>query len=157
MTGPAANRAPPVLVHPPVLVVAVLAASWLGDLVLGWQLGSGPALRTLGALLLVAGAAAGGAGLWALRRGGTNVPTYRPALALVTGGIYTRSRNPIYLGGLIGLLGLALVIRSPTLLVLWPVMALILHHGVVRREEAYLEERFGEPYRDYRWRVRRWI
>jgi len=154
------RRAPPVLVHPPVLVLVVLVVALLGDRALGWRLGSGALGETLmvaGAALLAVGAAAMGMAVRGFRRGGTNVPTFRPALALVTSGIYARSRNPMYLGGLVGLLGVALLLRSPTLLTLWPATALALHFGVVRREEPYLEALFGEPYRDYRRRVRRWI
>ena len=151
---------PPVLVHPPVLVLAVLAAAFVIDRMVGWRLALGPleAIRLpLGALLLVAGATVMALAVQGFLRGGTNVPTYRPAVALVTAGIYARTRNPMYLGGLVLLLGLALVLASPALLALWPVTALVLHYGVVRREEPYLERLFGEPYRAYRSRVRRWM
>lgn len=154
------RRPPPVLVHPPVLVLAVLVVALGVDRLVGARLELGalePARPFLGALFLAAGAVVMGLAVHGFRRGGTNVPTYRPALRLITGGIYRRTRNPMYLGGLVVLLGLALFLASPTLLLLTPVTALVLHHGVVKREEPYLETLFGQPYRRYRETVRRWL
>ena len=54
-------------------------------------------------------------------------------------------------------LGITLLLNTPWPLVLLPPMMLVLHWGVVRHEERYLEAKFGEPYRAYHSRVRRWI
>jgi protein-S-isoprenylcysteine O-methyltransferase Ste14 len=85
------------------------------------------------------------------------VPTWMPTTALVTGGPYRISRNPIYLALTLVYLGLALAWGS-----LWPVVLLaplliVMRYGVIGREERYLEARFGDAYRAYRAAVRRWI
>ena len=80
-----------------------------------------------------------------------------PTRALVTTGIHGWSRNPIYLGlfFLYGALGIAA--RSPWALMLTLPLAITIRYGVVAREEAYLERRFGDAYRNYKARVRRWL
>jgi protein-S-isoprenylcysteine O-methyltransferase Ste14 len=80
-----------------------------------------------------------------------------PTPALVTDGIYARSRNPAYVSLTLLQVGLACVLDNVWILVfLFPVLVLI-HFGVILREEAYLERKFGDEYRSYKARVRRWI
>jgi len=104
-------------------------------------------------------AAAGLAGFGALEfwRNGTNIPPDKPAIRLVTSGIYHVTRNPMYIGFLLILPGIGLIFSLEWALLLWPALALALHYGVVKREEAYLAGKFGAPYREYLNRTRRWI
>ena len=92
-----------------------------------------------------------------MKRAGTNVRPDQPSLAIVTDGPFRFSRNPMYLATTGLYLGTTLLVNTPWPLVLLPPMLLILHWGVVRREERYLEAKFGEPYRAYKSRVRRWV
>jgi protein-S-isoprenylcysteine O-methyltransferase Ste14 len=92
-----------------------------------------------------------------LTQAGSNVPTGTPTTTIVDAGPYRFTRNPIYLGMIVGLIGLAMAFDS-----LWPLVALVpfapvIRYGVVAREEAYLERKFGDVYRRYRSRVRRWL
>ena len=97
------------------------------------------------------------AGMRRFAAAGTSVPTVRPSTALVTTGIYAWTRNPIYLGLTAIYAGLAIASNAWwAVLLLLPVLV-ILQVGVVSREERYLERRFGDAYRDYRTRVRRWL
>jgi protein-S-isoprenylcysteine O-methyltransferase Ste14 len=98
--------------------------------------------------------------VWAMdvqTRAGTNVPTNRPTTAIVDGGPYGFTRNPIYMGMFGGLIGLAIAFDTLWLLAMLVPFALAIRYGVVAREEAYLERRFGDAYRSYRRRVRRWL
>ena len=98
--------------------------------------------------------------IWAIdtmTRAGTNVPTNRPTTAIVESGPYRFTRNPIYLGMFGGLIGLGIAFDNPWLLLLMVLFALVIRYGVVAREEAYLERMFGDAYRGYRRRVRRWL
>lgn len=92
-----------------------------------------------------------------MTRAGTNVPTNRPTTAMVDKGPYRFTRNPIYLGMFGGLFGLAIAFDTLWLLATLVLFALVIRYGVVAREEAYLERKFGEAYRAYRKRVRRWL
>ena len=93
----------------------------------------------------------------AMKRAGTNVRPDQPSLAIVTDGPFRFSRNPMYLATTGLYLGITLPVNTPWPLILLSPMLLVLHWGVVRREERYLEAKFGEPYRAYKSRVRRWV
>lgn len=97
---------------------------------------------------------------WAIAtitRAGSNVPTNRPTTTIVIAGPYRFTRNPIYVGMMVGQLGLAIAFDSLWLLVTLVPFALVLRYGVVAREEVYLERKFGDDYRRFRERVRRWV
>ena len=87
----------------------------------------------------------------------TGVAPWTPATALVTDGIYRITRNPMYLGMTLLYLGLALGLGLMWALALLPAVVLIIDRAVIRREEAYLERKFGTTYDTYRRSVRRWI
>jgi protein-S-isoprenylcysteine O-methyltransferase Ste14 len=118
---------------------ASVPASWVGGMVF------------VLALALVAWAIA------TIARAGSNVPTNMPTTTVVLTGPYDFTRNPIYLGMFLGLVGLAIAFDSFWLLGTLVLFALVIRYGVVAREEAYLERKFGDDYRHYRVRVRRWL
>ena len=93
----------------------------------------------------------------AFERIGTSVPTNRPASAFLIDGVYKRSRNPMYVGGSAFFLGLGIVSGSLWMIAAFVPLGLYLSLYVVPREEAYMERAFGEDYRQYRMRVRRWL
>jgi protein-S-isoprenylcysteine O-methyltransferase Ste14 len=111
----------------------------------------------IGGAFVVTGLALATAGIRNFTRAATPVPTTQPTRALVTTGIHGYTRNPIYLGMLLVYAGIGLVVRSPWVLILMLPLALTIRYGVVKREEAYLERRFGDVYRGYKTRVRRWL
>ena len=84
-------------------------------------------------------------------------PRFRPVENIVSGGPYGYTRNPMYLAFTIIYTGIAFAVNSFLSFILLPFLLALMYYGVIRREERYLEERFGEEYRAYRRRVRRWI
>ena len=110
---------------------------------------AGVVLLAAGAILMVVAERTFG-------RIGTNVPPWEPTLKLATTGIYTRLRNPMYVGGLLMLAGFGIAFGSDWTLVMLIPTALLLHYGVVLREERYLEGKFGDDYRRYKARVPRY-
>lgn len=87
--------------------------------------------------------------LWRFRLAGTAPEPWKPTTALVIRGIYKRTRNPMYQAFGLFVLGLAFAFASDWTFLLLPLGAAIVHFGVVRREERYLEGKFGEAWRDY--------
>ena len=81
----------------------------------------------------------------------------RPTTSLVFTGPYRWTRNPMYLAMLLLYIGIALLFDIVWALVLTPLVMLLVVRLVIRREERYLEGKFGEEYRQYKGRVRRWI
>ena len=96
-------------------------------------------------------------GILAFRRAGTHVEPHKPSLVLVGEGPYRFTRNPMYVGLILLMLGLSLIFSLDWGVLIAPLFALVLHHGVVLREEAYLSQKFGDAYRAYLERTRRWV
>ena len=111
----------------------------------------------IGGSLILIGLALAAAGIRNFSRAGTPVRSIKPTRALVTTGIHGWTRNPIYLGMLLLYGGIGVAAQSPWTLILTLPLAITIRYGVVAREEAYLERRFGDTYRDYKARVRRWV
>jgi protein-S-isoprenylcysteine O-methyltransferase Ste14 len=151
------------IVRPPVLFLAALLLGFATDHLLPLPFPvsrDGPmhwVSAAVAAGLILVGLAAFGAGIRNFSCAATPVQGTRPTQALVTRGVHGWSRNPIYLGMFLVYGGIGLAVRSPWILILLLPLALTIRYGVVAREEAYLERRFGKAYRDYKARVRRWL
>jgi protein-S-isoprenylcysteine O-methyltransferase Ste14 len=91
------------------------------------------------------------------RAAGTPVPGHQPTTAIVRAGPYRFSRNPIYVAFTLLQLGIAIWANSAWLLATLVVAALLMHCVVIRREEEYLERKFGVQYLEYKATVRRWL
>ncbi|MAU40535.1 MAG: isoprenylcysteine carboxyl methyltransferase [Kordiimonas sp.] len=91
------------------------------------------------------------------RKGGQDPNPNTATPELYTGGIFRMSRNPIYVSFTAILLGLALITNSLWVAIMLIPTLIIMHYGVIRREEAYLTRKFGQDYLDYMSRVRRWL
>jgi protein-S-isoprenylcysteine O-methyltransferase Ste14 len=110
-----------------------------------------------GGVLFVIGAVIAGWGQLLFRRvRTTTVPGERSA-ALVTGGPYRATRNPMYVGLVLAYLGEAGMLNQLWPLVLLPLVVAYLDRRVIPLEEARLTDAFGARYEEYRARVRRWI
>ena len=147
-----------VIVRPPfawgLAVIAGFALDWLLPLPF---LPAGLAAGWIGGLVFVLALALFAWAIVTMTSDGSSVPTNLPTATIVESGPYRFTRNPIYLGMFLGLIGLAITFDNLWLLVMLVPFALVIRYGVVAREEAYLERKFGDVYRDYRSRVRRWL
>jgi protein-S-isoprenylcysteine O-methyltransferase Ste14 len=145
-----------VIVRPPLIYAAALAAMlvlrWLWPLPIlgGAALWPGLALVALGVGILIWGRRT-------LVAGGTNVDPSLPSTAVITSGPYRFSRNPLYGGLAVVYLGLTLAFDAWWGIVLLALVLIVMHLGVIQREERYLERKFGDGYRHYRSAVRRYL
>jgi protein-S-isoprenylcysteine O-methyltransferase Ste14 len=163
--GPAGQQADDAAVargiaRPPVLYLACLLLGLALDRVLPLPLILPEAALfrwTVGGGLILIGVAILAAGVRNFSRAATPVPSNQPVRALVTTGIHGWSRNPIYVGMCLLYAGIGIAARRPWVLILALPLVVILRYGVVAREETYLERRFGDAYREYKARVRRWL
>jgi protein-S-isoprenylcysteine O-methyltransferase Ste14 len=98
--------------------------------------------------------------LWAKRvmdEAGTNVRPDQPTLAIVRDGPYRFTRNPMYLALCLIQVAIGFVVNDWVAVLLVIPLTLVLHFGVILREERYLTAKFGEQYLELKRRVRRWI
>ncbi len=109
-----------------------------------------------GVVPVAAGAALALAAARALKRHQTTIKPFEVSASLVTGGVFGVSRNPIYLGMVLILVGVALLLGALTPFAVCAAFAVLLHYRFVRIEERMLAERFGSEWRRYAARVRRW-
>lgn len=101
-----------------------------------------------------------GLGLWsfvAVRASGQSEDPRTPTTQILEHGPFRISRNPMYLQMVLVCLGLSIAFWNPWLCLLTPVCGVLLQRLAIVHEEAYLEEKFGDAYRGYKHRVRRWI
>jgi protein-S-isoprenylcysteine O-methyltransferase Ste14 len=149
-----------VIVRPPLLYLAALLAGFVLDRLLRLPFpvpGVDLVHWIVGGLLILIGLALAVAGIRNFSTAGTPVRSIEPTRALVTTGVHGWSRNPIYLGLFLLYGGIGIAAKSPWILILALPLAITIRYGVVAREETYLERRFGDAYRDYKARVRRWV
>jgi len=111
----------------------------------------------LGAPLVVVAIALFAYSVTTFRAAGTPVPARKPTTMIVRTGPYRFSRNPIYLAFSLLQLGIAIWVNSVWLLATLAGAVALIHYVVIRREEQYLERRFGAQYLDYKASVCRWL
>lgn len=111
----------------------------------------------VGAVLVAAGvvSAAWAAGLF--HKASTPIIPFRPSTALVTGGMYRITRNPMYLGMVLALIGIAILLGTVSPFIPIPFFVWQIQRKFIRPEEEFLEEIFGQEYVAYKSRVRRWL
>lgn len=152
------TKRPRTLILPPApYAAAMLAGWWLDRYVRPLPWDDGAASHALGWLWAAAGLGLFAWTLWTFHRHRTTVNPYAGASRLCTDGPFRFSRNPIYLGDWLLLIGVALLLNTLWPLAFAPLVWLALRYGVIRHEEAHLEAKFGEAYRAYKARVRRWL
>lgn len=111
----------------------------------------------VGAVLMVLGLAMTITGARSFHRVDTPVRPFEPSTKLVTSGPFRLSRNPMYLGMVVALVGTAVLLGTLTPWLVPPVFAVVIHHFFVLPEEKLMEQTFGDEYRAYCARVRRWL
>jgi protein-S-isoprenylcysteine O-methyltransferase Ste14 len=149
--GPAFRMWPPVAVGGPLLLGLLLTWS-VGD-----PLGPSRVTTWLGWLLVAAFAVWNGWALMTMARHRTALLPGSETTTVIDRGPFARSRNPLYVGLLVGSAGVALVAGSAWALVALPLEWALLRWGAVLPEEHYLTAKFGAAYTDYAGRVRRWL
>jgi protein-S-isoprenylcysteine O-methyltransferase Ste14 len=147
-----------VIARPPLLFLAALLIGFVLDRLLRLPVpGIDLVHWIIGGSLILIGLALAAAGIRNFSRARTPFVSIKPTRALVTTGIHGWTRNPIYLGMFLIYGGIGVAAQSLWILILALPLAITIRLGVVAREEAYLERRFGDAYRDYKARVRRWL
>ncbi len=146
-----------VRVAPPLVFLSYL----IGALIVGWLIPFPTpwtfALRVVGGLMVILGFLLAGLAVSQMMKLHTSPDPHQSVSTLVTGGPYGFSRNPIYLGFFLIYLGFTLFAGTLWGLLASPFLFWTITHAVIHAEEIYLEDKFGDTYKEYRSRVRQWI
>ncbi len=145
---------------PPPLVFLLLIGAGVGvrDLVVPPPLPGSRAVQfAVGGALVALALAIGGSAFGLFKKSGQDPAPWKPSPSLVLTGPYRFTRNPMYVGMALLQVGVGLMLGNLWVVLLAVASLLVVHYSAVLPEEAYLDEKFGEPYRQYRATVRRYL
>ena len=144
-------------VHPPIVaLIFIVIAYLLGRLFLG-PFVAPVVVRNVGLALSFIGFLLGVGAFIEFKKAHTTLDPHGSVKQLVMAGVYRFTRNPIYLGFLLMVIGLPLTSGLYSGVVVAPFFTLAMNRLVIEKEETYLEKKFKDVYTSYKFRVRRWL
>ncbi len=146
-----------IVAPPPLIYLGMLGLGLLLEWVWPTGLSNRPLALAAGAAFLLLGVAGLFAAIRTMLRAQTTINPYKSTTAIVSDGVFGFSRNPIYVSDTILYIGLGLILDTWWALIFTPIVIWIMSTGVIAREEAYLEKKFGNDYLEYKRKVRRWF
>jgi protein-S-isoprenylcysteine O-methyltransferase Ste14 len=149
---------PGVIAFPPFIwLVGAVISALVHFFLIQLPIMSYSACLVCGIVLVILAPTLASSALVTMRAAGTNVATAKPALTIVRGGPFRFTRNPMYLALCLLQVALGFFLNDWITLLFVVPLALIMHYGVILREERYLTAKFGEPYLQLKGQVRRWF
>ncbi|HEX5941572.1 MAG TPA: isoprenylcysteine carboxylmethyltransferase family protein [Anaerolineales bacterium] len=145
------------MVHPPVVALLFIVIAYFLGRFVPLPFSAPAILRYVGLALTFVGFLLGVGAFLEFRKANTTLDPHSSAKQLVTSGIYRFTRNPIYLGFLLIVIGLPLNSGLYWGIVLAPFYVFMMNRLIIQHEEAYLGRKFGKSYSSYTSRVRRWL
>ena len=146
-----------VIPPPPFIYLIALAIGLLVDWLYPVEVLPATFAIGIGLLLIAAAGPIVISALGAFSRAKTTFDVRKPTSAIVTKGPYRFSRNPSYVSLTLLYGGIACLVNSLWVLLMVVPAVTVMHFGVIKREERYLEAKFGDEYREYKTTVRRWV
>lgn len=144
-------------IHPPIITLAYIGLAILMGWLLPISLPASSFIQICGFGIIIVGLVLGVSAFAEFRKAHTTLDPHGSVKALVTEGIYRITRNPIYLGFLLMVIGFPLNSGYYSGLVVSPFFMVTMNRLVIEKEEVYLEKKFQEEYTGYKSRVRRWL
>ncbi len=148
---------PGVIAFPPLIWLVGAVMSGLVHFIFPHRMMSYAIALPIGIALAIAAPSLAISALLVMKKAGTNVNPSAPALMIVRNGPYRFTRNPMYLALCMLQVGLSFLLNDWLALLFVVPLALVLHYGVILREERYLEAKFGGEYLALKREVRRWL
>ena len=145
------------MVHPPIVALIFIVVAYFLGRFIPLPFTAPAILRYIGLALTIIGFLLGIGAFIEFNKAQTTLDPHGSTRQLVTSGIYRFTRNPIYLGFLLMVIGLPLYFGFYWGIVLAPIYIFLMNHLVIQHEEAYLKKKFGDIYTTYISRVRRWV
>ena len=146
-----------VIAFPPALYAGTLFIGLLLNFVFPISFLPRSIALVLGVMVIICAASIVFSAVRSMNRAQTAVNPSQPTTVIVSDGIFSLSRNPIYVALTMLYVGIALLLSALWALLLLLPLLVIVQIGVVQREESYLERKFGDEYLRYKARVRRWL
>jgi protein-S-isoprenylcysteine O-methyltransferase Ste14 len=157
MSGKIDNKGPAVKFPPPLIFLGLLIAGYGLQQSLPVGLGIGQWSKGIGAVLILSGMLSLLLLLTLYRRNKTSIEPWKPTTYIITSGLYACSRNPIYVSLCLLTIGIGFLFNSLWIAFSFLPSAALVYCFAIKKEEAYLEAKFGEQYLCYKRKVRRWL
>ena len=151
------KKGPAVKFPPPLIFLSLLITSYGAHQALPLGLGISPQAKFIGVAVALVGMLILLLTLISFLRAKTSIEPWKPTTKIITTGLYAWSRNPIYAAFCLIPIGCGIFINSLWVLLSFIPSALLVYYIAIRKEEVYLEEKFGEEYLRYKRKVRRWL
>ena len=151
------RRGPGLRFPPPVIPAGLIGSGWLLDRWNPLPITDNAQFWWPGSAVIVLALLIALTAVLQFLRSKTSVEPWQPTSAIIHNGLFRYSRNPIYLAFCIGTLGAGMLFNSWWIVLAVVPLVLLLQGLVIRKEEAYLQAKFGDAYLDYQRRVRRWL
>ena len=142
---------------PPLIFLCAVLAGYAMHYILPLNIGDAGGTLIAGSVLMVAVLVIIIIAALSFRRVKTHLEPWKPTSTIVTSGIFSVSRNPIYLALCFANIGIGLILNSWWVLLSFIPAAILVYLFAIRLEERYLQRKFGEEYLAYKARVRRWL
>jgi len=144
-------------IHPPIVTLIFIAIAYLAKWAIPIPFVLPSIVRITGFVLVIISFLLGFGAFLEFKKANTTINPHGSVSSIIASGIYRFTRNPIYLGFVLTLIGFPLYSGTLWGLILAPVFIYSMNSLVIEREEAYLEKKFGETYSSFKSRVRRWL
>ena len=141
---------PRVLAPPPIIFLFFLGLGYFLNRLYPLPFLERPLNIFISAIFFAYAALTSGLAFYYIKKSGTNVNTGKPTNTIVTTSLFSYSRNPIYLSMIILLIAFSLFLNILWIIILIPAFILVMQKGIIEREEAYLESKFGSKYLNYK-------
>jgi len=148
---------PGIIIHPPVFYIVATIIGLAIDYLMPLSFGFTDITKTVSLVILALGTIVLVLGFKMFATDKQSPSVHEPTNAVYQSGIYAYSRNPIYLGVLLWMMSGALFFDKVWIMIMAFILIFFMNKVVIEKEEAYLEEKFGEDYLAYKQKVRRWI
>lgn len=151
------NDNPGVIAPPPIIFLCFLVLGYSLNRFYPLAVLEQPLNTIISAVFFIYAGLTAGLAFFYMTKSGTNVDVRKPTNAIVTVSVFSYTRNPMYISMVILLIAFSLLLNALWIALLIPLFMFVMQKGVIEREEAYLENKFGSEYLQYKNRVRRWI
>jgi len=142
---------------PPLVFLTLILAAYGGHHFWPMRLGSLSGFKTIGVVIVIMGFCIAILAFRSFKRAKTNIEPWKPTTKIVSTGIFAYSRNPIYGALCLITIGTGAFFNSVWILLSFIPSAVIIYYIAIKKEEVYLEEKFGKEYLHYKNKVRRWL
>lgn len=142
---------------PPLIFLILMIAAYGVHYIWPISLPSSLILKFIGVKLIILGFCIIIIAATSFKRVETSIEPWKPTTAIISTGIFAYSRNPIYVAFCLITIGIGVVLNNVWMVLCTAPSALLVYYVAIKKEEAYLEQKFGEEYVQYKNKVRRWL